>query len=54
MIYVEAFLDPDGTPIVRSEPLYETVEDADAEIVAMLKDAFPDRQPFAVDPSIGV
>jgi hypothetical protein len=54
MLYVEAFHEPGDEPVIRSQPMYKTEKDAEAEILGMFKTAWPDRYPFAVDPSIGV
>ena len=54
LIFVEAFHEPGAEPVVRSKPSYATHEDAERDIRGMLEKSYPDRFPFAVDPSIGV
>ena len=54
MLYVEAFHEPGDEPVIRSQPMYKSEEDAEAEILGMFQAAWPDRNPFAVDRSIGV
>jgi hypothetical protein len=54
LIFVEAFHEPGHAPVIRSKPTYATHEEAEADVLKMMGSAWPDRYPFAVDPSIGV
>ena len=54
MVFAQAFAEPGGQLIARSEPIFHEHEQAEREIKAMLLHAWPDRAPDAVDASIGV
>lgn len=54
LIFAEAFSDVGGGSIARSEPMYRSHDEAGAEVVRLVKQAWPDRTPTAVDPSLGV
>ncbi len=52
MFIAEAFFE--DTLIARSDPQFTSPGEAEAEVVEIIRRAWPDRNPFAVDPSIGV
>ncbi len=54
MICAEAFSEPGASLIVRSEPIFKTHGEAEEAIISMIKRAWPDRNPEALDASIGV
>ena len=54
MVIAEVFAEPGERLVIRSEPIFRTHDDAEAEIIGMLQRAWPDRNPEAVDSSIGV
>ncbi len=54
LIFAELFSDATNTSIARSEPMYKTHDQAAAEVATLIKQAWPDRTPTAVDPSLGV
>lgn len=49
----EAF-GPDGTLIAQSYLIYHSRQEAEDAIVAAIKHFWPDSDPYAVDPSLGV
>ncbi len=53
MVMAEAF-GPDGAMIANSQPIYHNRAEAEDAIVATIKQAWPDRSPDAVDPTLGV
>jgi hypothetical protein len=54
MVFAEAYSEPGNKLIVRSEAIFRSHDHAEAEIINMIQRAWPDRNPEAVDASIGV
>lgn len=54
LIFAEVISDLGDQLIVRSEPMYQSHEEAEAEVIRVVQQAWPDRSPAAVDPSLGV
>lgn len=54
MVFAEAYAEPGDTLIARSEPIFHSHDEAQAEVKGVIQRAWPDRAPDAVDLSIGV
>ncbi len=54
MIFAEIYQEPGDQLIARSEAIYRSQEEASRDVIETMRRFWPDKSPFAVDPSIGV
>lgn len=54
MVSVQAYLDGGAEPVASSGPVFHSEDEATEGIVGMFALAWPAKDPFAVDASIGV
>ena len=54
MAAVQAYSGEDQTPFASSGPVFHSVAEARDSITGMFEQAWPAKDPFAVDSSIGV
>jgi hypothetical protein len=53
-VYAEVFSGDDLKPVLRSDAAFASHEDAIEQVLNMCRTHFPDHNPFADDPTIGV
>ena len=54
MVVAEVIIEGGNEVIIRSEAIYHSHEDAQADVIRVMREAWPDRRPSTVDPSLGV
>jgi hypothetical protein len=53
-IYVELFHEPGHEPVITTPPMYGSHDEAMEKITNVLRAAWPNPVPNAIDPTIGV
>jgi hypothetical protein len=54
MIFAEIYEEPGDRLIARSEAIYHSQEEATKDVIETMRRVWPDKSPFAVDPTLGV
>jgi hypothetical protein len=52
--YAEVYTDDDTTPVLTSDPAFDSHDDLVQQVLGALRGHFPDHFPFREDPTIGV